>query len=513
MPPPARSIGPGTLRPAPALPWVSLALALCTVCSLLPLLNGVDLSPDSVNFVAAARNLLQHGEFFVLTNWPSHSMIPAVEPFTDHPPGYALYLLPFLAVFGEPFLAATVAQGLAVVLLFAALAFLLRTLAIQPILRVAGYLLITLLVPFQLIFDHYWTEPLFIAATMAGGTCAMRAWTSDQWRWWWWAAACFFLATSFKIIGVFNIVWCVAPLFATHNARLRKALLVLTACTLPTVLWFARNQLRYGRISFSHLLGEPNFNDTFLRPIHYLVEDLFAVPSAVWLSPLLILVVAGILLLPFVRQPMRWSDLLRSTHIWITGVFVVHFVGIWLLSLVAFFSILDDRLLAPSMALGIVAVLFAIQHTAERSATWAQKALLAAPFLFVAIAGHSRWPCQQGCALRSPVPAEAAGWETIRRAGLLKGATHFYSDRDFRHQLFADIPQRIVWDTTLVTDPRALAALLGEGNRPFFVFHTDCPERKALERGLLRSGVRLQQLLLPKADLVVLHQGAAITTP
>lgn len=440
-------------------------------------------------------------------------MEPVVEPYTDHPPGYALYIIPFLAFFGDPLLAAAVAHGMAVALFFVSVAFFFHVLGLPYHLRIAGHLLFALLPTFQLVFGNYWTEPLFMATTLAGGAYTVRACSTSTWMNWWLAAICFFLASSLKIVGVLNLTWFLFPLLVTRQARRSKTILAVLACTLPVLIWFTRNQLRYGRISYSHLLGEPDLADTLLRPLYFFRDEFFAVSIAPWSSPILMIAACALLLMPWMFHRGFWREAWRSTHAQLLYVLLVHFFGLWFLSVVTFFSILDDRLLSPSIALGIITVLHAIQIVPKETSKAVRLALGAAPFVFLLLCGHTARP-----ALASERPsagplAIAQAWQEIEALGVLANSSHFYSDRDFRHQLYADRPQRILWDTTSLVQPGAMKALLQKGTDPFFVLHANGPELRAVERAMRSDGVGLERLHHPSSGLVVLRSMAASSSP
>ena len=499
---------PRNMDPSPVehrmMPWIeALVVLLCTITAISPLRGGIDLSPDSVNFVVAAQNLMEHGHFFVYTNWPSHSILPEVEPFTDFPPGYSLYLIPFLAWFREPYLASAWAHATTILAFFGALSFLFHGLRWHVLLRMAGYLTVTVFTTYPVLYAHYWTEPLFIACTLAVGGCIIRTFRSHDRRPWYWAAAFAFLASTLKIIGVFNLAWFAIPLLRTHHGRTQRAVLAVAACTAPVLIWFARNLLTYGTVSHSHLMGAPDLNDTLLRPIVFLLHDLFRISGPLWPSYLVLLVAVTCFVLPLRRMTGPAIARIATVHGMLLLATCVHLGGIWLLSLVTFFSILDDRLLSPSITLGMIAILNGIHLLSLGQRWWVRTILLLMPFLFLGLSRHTTRLSSPFQMRTFHVPPEAAAWEDIQASGMVDRASHFYSDRDFRHQLYARIPQRILWDTTNVGDEQRIRELLRTGDHPFFVMHEASDELKALEAGLAGSSIELERTIHPEAGLVV----------
>ena len=484
--------------------WIeALVVLLGVITAISPLRSGIELSPDSVNFVVAAQNLMEHGRFFVFSNWPSHSLLPVVEPFTDFPPGYSLYLLPFLLVFKEPFLAAAVAHAVTIVALFSALVFLFRSLGWPPFLRITGYLVVSVFSTYPILFAHYWTEPLFIASTLMVGACMIRSCRTDKRSLWYWAAAFAFMASSLKIIGAFNLAWFVIPVLRSHHGRRSRSVLAIAACSAPSILWFGRNLFQYGTISHSHLLRALDLNDTLLRPLNFLTDELLRISGPVWPSFVVLAGVVTCIVLPFWTRTGPWTERIATPQGLLVLAVCVHFVGIWALSLVTFFSLLDDRLLSPSITLGMIATLNGIHLVTQGRPRAVRIALLVPPLLFLLNAHHTTRPPSPINSRTFTIPPEAMAWDDIRMRGVLDGASHFYSDRDFRHQLYARIPQRILWDTTILGDEQRIHDLLRTGDRPFFVMHEGSDELQALDSGLARSGIELERTTYPDAGLVV----------
>ena len=484
-----------------------LAWLVAVVTAVAPLRSGIELSHDAVNYVVAAQELVQHGDLIVFSNWPSGTMVPEIEPFTVYPPGYSFFLAPFLMVIQEPFAAAATAHAFAIVAFFLALAFLFYTLELHPLLRIAGYTTITLLVPYPVSFVHFWTEPLFLACTLSGVGCLIMITKCHKRRLWWAAGMCFLLASTIKFIGALNVIWFVAPVLVATGRRPRKALFAIVACLLPIILWYARNILVYGSLDRFHWNGTHHLDQTLLRPFYLVTHEVLRIAGSVVPSYGLAVLLILLLGLPLVRLNGTWRQRLCSPHAILVGGFSAHFFGIWILSLVTNFSLLDARLLLPSLTVGIIATLSSVDRllrSVPKAPRWhiLRIALICMPFLFLYKSRFTQRPPFPFNERTFRIPSEAADWELIHAAGFVHGSTHFYSDRDLRHQLFARIPQRILWDTTLITKGKAIDDLMRVGHRPFFVMHRVSDELRAFERGMADQATPLVRTEFPHAGLV-----------
>jgi len=467
-----------------------LVLLTLTICvSLAPLLSEVRLSPDSTNLIVAAQNLVENGEFHVNTNWPSKILSPQVEPFTDYPPGYTLFLVPFLTFAKDPLIAAAWAQACSILVCFVGLAFLLRTIKLPFVLRIGGYLLFAALSNFPLIYSYFWTEPLFLGLSLLGGAFALRMGLDrSPWFTTWLAALCFLFASSIKVIGVFNFAWFLVPLLQHRPFQWRLALGMASACTVPLVIWFARNFVVYGQFSYSHRIGETHLKAELLVPLNVITHDLIPVFDERWTGPFMLIILCVILLAPLTLPKTAVAKAVtvreRSIHLKLVLVLATHFFGIWVLSLISHFSEMDDRLLSPSIAFAVIAGLSGLQRVGEFSGKVLGAIAYSAPFAFLLTAMHVTIPRIGSAVPDFEYPPEAELWDRIDAEGFSTGASHYYSDRDFRHQIFSPLPHRILWDTTAYGSSQAIRALATTGTRPFFIFDTTSVELDLFERAL-----------------------------
>jgi hypothetical protein len=104
-------------------------------------------------------------------------------------------------------------------------------------------------------------------------------------------------------------------------------------------------------------------------------------------------------------------------------------------------------------------------------------------------------------------PTERNLWRDIHELEWTRSATHFYSDRDFVHQVFAGIPQRIIWEPSVLRDPGAVAAFLGSGENPFFLLREGIWEAGRLEEMMASGQVPLEKIEFSRYGFV-LYRGS-----
>jgi hypothetical protein len=148
---------------------------------------------------------------------------------------------------------------------------------------------------------------------------------------------------------------------------------------------------------------------------------------------------------------------MRTAHLCLIAAGLGQLAAVWIPSLASEISGLGDRLLSPTIALAALASLHGLQTAVDSLAPrrWAA-VLLLLPFAFLAL-GRDIVPRELlSYPGRINYPIERSLWRELHELDALRSSTHFYSDRDFVHQVFAGIPQRIVWDTGILRDPAAV---------------------------------------------------------
>jgi hypothetical protein len=285
----------------------AIAAVLCALLSLSVLNYGPKFSPDSTNYIVAAQNLLEHHTFFVWANLPSRSLEPVPEPYTDYPPGFPIYLVPFLIVFRDPGLAAFAAQAVSILLCYGGLSFIMNVLRLGLSYRVAGHLFLCVFATFPCIFQFLWTEPLFIALSLfCGGFALLTLMPGSKKVYWISGMVLLGLASAVKVIGIFNLAWFVLPIWRAQQRRLALSTLVVLSCVAPLFAWFLRNQLLYGQISRSHGLGSTLMLDKVLVPLLFLKNNVLPLTFSSTPGVAIVCLLCVILLVVPLAWLVRW---------------------------------------------------------------------------------------------------------------------------------------------------------------------------------------------------------------
>jgi hypothetical protein len=100
-------------------------------------------------------------------------------------------------------------------------------------------------------------------------------------------------------------------------------------------------------------------------------------------------------------------------------------------------------------------------------------------------------------------PVEMALWHELEQVEQARLSSHFYSDRDFLHQIFAGIPQRIFWDTSILRDPQAIRALLMSGHAPFILLRQGSWEDGAVGELMASGQVPLERTTFAQYHFVL----------
>jgi hypothetical protein len=309
-------------------------------------------------------------------------------------------------------------------------------------------------------------------------------------------------------IGCFSFVFGMATILLVRTSRVRpwsRALdagpsgtelwpvAAVAAAVLPIAAWFLRNEILYGSASLTNKAFEVFYPEHFWVPFLYVWNSLFDVR---FVPRLVVAVTAvGLSLLPF-RIGSRNR---RDAHAVLLAAAMVHFGSVWIPSLASQISELGGRLLTPTLAVLILVVLHGVQTAVEcvSPRRWAHLVALL-PLAFVILGRSSvpgEWLSYPG---RINYPVEMGLWRELHEIEWTQSSTHFYSDRDFNHQVFSGIPERILWDTAILRDPAAVRSLLESGHHPFFLLRAGSWEAGRLEELMASGQVALEKIDLPR---------------
>ena len=458
------------------------AVALAVILRFLALFQ---FSPDSATYLTGAINLLKHGDLFLYVNWPSKDMHPMPEPYAEFAPGFPFYILPFLVIFKNPLLASAVAQTVAILYLFAINYILLNELYISLLLRITATALVGTFSFYQYILGYFWTEPLFISLTFTTAFFSLRLLSERKpHRFNYLLAGSLFFGSTIKYIGILNVGLLLFP--ALKKKEYKALTLYSFVAAVPIVGWMARNRLRFGYSTSTHHFGHQIISGYLTVPFKHIVST-FSQGSYLLFLPYL-----GILLFPLM-MPLRNNKLEAERFNTLLIGFLAMFLGIWMVSILAVFNVLDNRLLSPSYAIFIVLILYSFELIVSFLPV-RYFASVTALLLF----GSLLHPMSNPRALMEGWPPrlgnlpESTVWNELIEKKTYTTASHFYSDYDFNHQIFAQKPQRIIWwDSVSESDAKTYLSL---GTDPFFIFNVDSDLGKQFKQFYGNLGLRRTEL-------------------
>jgi hypothetical protein len=150
-----------------------LIVGVICVLAVLAWLGNLGLSQDSTGYITASENLIRTGRLSVFVNMTNWINDPAVLPYMEQPPGFPLFLAPFILIFRDPLVSALIAQCIYLVLFYLFIYLIIIRLQFSLLLRIVALILFTFLKPFWLIHNYFWTETLFIALSIGAGYFAI----------------------------------------------------------------------------------------------------------------------------------------------------------------------------------------------------------------------------------------------------------------------------------------------------------------------------------------------------
>jgi hypothetical protein len=524
-----------------------------SVFSIARFLSEFGFTPDSSGYITAAQNFIRTGHMFVYTNSPSWTLEPAIEPYTEQPSGYPLFLVSFLLIFKQPILAVAVSQSFAILILYLAVYALTQDFGFGPFFQVFCALAFTLFRPMQSVYTTVWSETLFIALTLWSihFLVASRFSRKSQLNWIL-ALLCAAAASLTRAIGVLMLGVFILVAWQREKGRWIYITSSIIFVVGPMIAWSLRNQILYGSLSMTHeVIDHIAWEKLFFQLVflldsvsrNALVLSLFTAfvflclaapfigPIYPWISEIrfrldiskvnfftvlftvlglsiaaialaadglglggdpgvglkqIAIACIGILIvlvswlrntniLEYVRawkahnDPTRWKmrPLYTFALLFLGG--LSHFWGITVLSLLTPFSPLTNRLLAPSLALLLFAGLAGMHYIII---------LVPAKSCAAAIYGVGF-----GLILLSPfflkteltfrigmrVLPEQQLWKEIYSFPGINKISHFYSDQNFTHQIFANRPQRIILDESQIEIAGFLPSIMAKGVCPFLL--------------------------------------------
>jgi hypothetical protein len=391
-------------------------------------------------------------------------------------------------------------QAVSIAALFVSMFCLLRVLCIAPLLRVFAYVTVACFGTFTHIYSFFWTETLFTALSLGIGACALSILNRETTSNGYWATAfvLLFLASAVKFIGVFNLAWLLVPLWAAGRKRWPLGLAAIGSAAVPVVLWFLRNKVLYGFtiiVTPASAALRPARSMEFVRFFHNELFDARFVPAG-----LLVAFFVAAVAMPFLGalEPKRAG---RKSHAALLLAAASFVLGMWVLTQFARFNRIDDRLLVTGIAIGIVGLYHGFNCIAARFASWrAHLVALALPLLFLTASNHTSFSHLLPRKASFPYPVEKQLWQRLADREELAEASHFYSDDVFTHQIFAGMPQRIIFGTGGFSwthdlrDYLTREELWATGTNPFFLVSTGSSQYEALNYFSTRPDMRIAKI-------------------
>lgn len=450
---------------------IVILFAVCCFFSVSHWLNNFQISPDSSNYITAAENLAKDNSLFVYANWPSKSFEPKTEPYTDYIPGLPMIASVFFLFTDNPDSVMLVSYSLFIILLYAIAFFVMNELKINYFFSGVFVLFITFAEPLKFIFSYFWTETLFSAFTLLAIFFAVKLLKHDEKKYWILGCIAVALSAFIKMYGILNISFFVVPFFV-HRKKVLNVILFVIGSAMPVLIWYLRNKILYGYFTYSHnLFGVFNsYNVT--RPFKYILFLLGNDKAANALALILLFICLGTV---FIKYKSLIRDN-RSFLVWKTLAIglLVNFFGLYFLSIVSSFDYLESRLLAPLFILFFLLLISSLQIIFEVFQNKMQitaYSIFALPLIFFVVS--PLFQKEMDYSIKIKYPKEHKLWNEIRGKEFVKNSSHFITDLDYIHQIYSDMPQRIILHDYLFLNLDFIRKITAIGKTPFIILRNN----------------------------------------
>lgn len=443
----------------------------------------LNITPDSASYISTTKHFIESGKFINLTNWPSMTLMPYDEPFTDCAPGLPLALSILMKIIEEPLLSAYILQLLFLVVFFFYLYKLFEILKLKNETLLSGILIIAFF-PFtsKVLFSFFAELPLGITIVACLYYSIKISYTMKYKYEIWFIAISIFLGSSFKYIGVFTIIPVLIYLFYNkeipYQTKIKYGILFIVSGILPVVLWFIRNYSLYGYTTYSHKVG----HSIDLSVFDSLTNKLSAINNAlpfIVVSTFIFLVV-----LSFFPLFSTKFKTIKSYYLGLYFAFLVNFLGIVFLSMISDFNELGPRLLFPSVICLIICIVYVFDNIISFNFS---QYLLILVLLFSLLASIYQYNDLKSSLINYPLEKLIA--KQLLEDNNIKNSTHYYSEfENYLLQVYINKPIRFINDINFKnSDTNSFLKLKQTGNKPFFVF-ADSSHRNIEINPLVKSG-------------------------
>jgi hypothetical protein len=174
---------------------------------------------------------------------------------------------------------------------------------------------------------------------------------------------------------------------------------------------------------------------------------------------------------------------------------VCHLLGIIVLSFATPFSKLEDRLLAPALTLLLLAFLVGFQYIMELTSS--SRLRIGLVDLVFVLALVSPGILKEGVLPQASFnfPVEQQLWQALNTYPGISKVSHFYSDTDFTHQIYAQRPQRLIADEASLEQDGFLDSLMAKGTCPFVVVEAGSPLSQLMKQVYQGSGLTRYEMI------------------
>jgi hypothetical protein len=281
---------------------------------------------------------------------------------------------------------------------------------------------------------------------------------------------------------------------------------VITA--LPILIWFTRNTVFFGTYS------------RFIRPLSiFYGERLWGPPIYIWtdllnynslLRPFLLVLIVLLLWLPFWRTSSSViSSFRKSAHVILVCAFAGELAFIWFLSLVAHVTDVRERLFNPILAFLVFALLNGAARAVESISNRGWKIVLQlVPLTFLVFGGVYSPTEFVDTAGTVNYPRERQLWSELAKIDWIHTASYFYTDDAYGaggyiHQIFAGIPQGLLWDPNIVRDAKVIRNILSDGVNPFIIVRENGPDDTIFDRMSARGTLPMEKITFQDVGFVL----------
>lgn len=450
---------------------ITILFAVCCYFSVLHWVNSFNISPDSSNYITAAENLAKHNSLFVYANWPSKTFEPKTEAYTDYMPGLPMITSLFFLFTDNPDYVMLVSYSIFIIVFFAAAYYLMQEIKLNYFLQIIFLLFITFAEPVKFIFSHFWTETLFSAFTILTVLFAIKLTQKDEKKYWIYGCIASALSAFIKMYGILNCSFFIVPFFI-HKKKIKDLALFVLLSAMPVILWYIRNKISFGYFTYSHnLFGVFNsYNVT--RPFKYV---LFLLGNDKTANAVLLILLC-VCLAPSVLKFKNLISGNRIYFIWrlLAVGLIINFIGIYFLSLVSSFDYLESRLLAPLFILFFLLLFVSLQIIYELFKGRMQMieySVLALPLILFVV--NPLFQKNFVYNINTNYPAEHVLWNELHQKEFVKNSSHFITDLDYTHQIYSEMPQRIILKDFMFLNIAFISKITGIGKTPFIILRNN----------------------------------------